>query len=107
MPDLALHFTVPDGADAHALAAEVGNRLANLAAVASATATAEEQRYIGPPEIVVVLAAADAPADLRRLLDDVRRLGEACGLTGGRLEVGMRQVALDAVSDGDLRAAAA
>ena len=122
MPDLAIHFSVPEGADPAAVTAAFQRQLAAIAGVESAAVTADEQRMIGPQEIVVILTTATALvsegalaveatakliAGLRRVVDEVKQLGKTCGLGGGRLEAGMKQVPLDAVTDHDLGAAAA
>lgn len=117
-----MHFTLPEGADPAAVTAAFQQKLAAIAGVESADVTADEQRMIGPQEIVVILTTATAListsalaaeatakliAGLRKVVDETKQLGKSLGLGNGRLEAGMKQVPLDAVTEHDLGAAAA
>lgn len=114
MPDLALHFTVPAGADARALADALAEQVAALPEVAAARAHADTTRAIGPQEITVMLttgkelltaAAGAATAGVvlvkavRELMEQVKALAAARGMGGGRVEAGMRQVPIESATD--------
>lgn len=122
MPELALHFTVPPEANAASVAAAFQQQLAGLPGVESAEVTADQHRFVGPQEILVVLTTATAMigasagavemsakliAALRQLVDEAGKLGKSLHLGGARLETRMTQVPLDAVTDHDLHAVVA
>lgn len=102
MPEIVLHFD--SAGDAEAIAKQLQERAAELPGVAEAQAEASRSR--GVTEIILILnvaveligTSASALDVVKRLIESGKGVWGALGLAHPRVEVGMRQIAPEALT---------
>jgi hypothetical protein len=110
MTELTLHFETDRDTDAHAVAAEVQQTLPAVDGVANANAKAMQLRTMGGLEIIAVISLAATvvqnTATLMKAVDDLVKTCQAIsarfpGLRKPSIEIGLRKVPIDQVTEQD------
>ena len=116
MPELTLHFSADAETDLEAMAGHLQKRMSALPSVVTAEAAPQRLRSAGLPEILTVLTyATTAITTTTAFLKAVQELVKAWQnlsaqfphLHNPTLEVGLRQVPIDQVTEADAREALA
>jgi hypothetical protein len=111
VPKLTLHFQAAEGVDPAVAAADLQQQLAALPHVTNAETRAEQYRSIGPAEIITGLTlgfailheSTQVVSELSKLLDAIKQLVKSGqSLREVFVEIGMRKVPLDQLSQTDL-----
>jgi hypothetical protein len=109
--NLTLHFRAAEGVDPAVAAADLQQQLSGLPHVTNAETRAEQYRSIGPSEIITGLTlgfallheSTQVVSELSKLLDAIKQLIKSGkGLHEAFVEIGMRKVPLDQLSQADL-----
>jgi len=115
MPELTLHFDVPPGADAQALAKALQDRIARLNDVQSAQVQESNGRVLVVDDIVMVLtvgaavfgAGATALEQIKRFIVAAKEVSKELGVSSVSVEGEERLVAPEKLTEADARFLAA